>query len=175
MNNKSIALLLVAAFAALISCTSGLDKDVERLTRLEKNIDASDARPEQAKLNELLEEYQKFVNEHPDDSLAPTFLYKAITLSMSMNQGEKAIALSDRMINEYSKSKHIPEVIFLKGFIYENFQSNYAQALKSYQDFIKMFPNHELTDDAEAAIANLGKSPDEMVREFERKAAEAGQ
>ncbi len=174
MNYKSIALLMVMAIAALISCTSGSDKDVERLTRLEKQIDASDAHPEQAKLTELLQEYENYVNEHPADSLAPNYLYKAITLSMSMNEGEKAIVLSDRMINEYSKSNRMPEVIFLKGFVYENFLSNYAQALKCYQDFIKMFPEHELTDDAEAAIANLGKSPDEMVREFERKAAEAG-
>ena len=164
---------MVAAFATLMACTSGQDKEVERLTKLENQIDASDAHPDQAKLNELLGEYERYVNEHPQDTVAAGYLYKSITLSISMNNAEKAIALSDRMINEYPKNRRIPEVIFLRGFVYENFLNNYAQALKSYQDFIKMFPDHDLADDAEAAIVHLGMSPDEIVREFERKAAAA--
>ena len=165
---------MAVGIATLIACTSGQNKDAERINRLEKEMDDSEARPAQAKQHELLGEYETYVNEYPADSMAPAYLYKAITLSISMNESEKAIALSDRMINEYSNSTRLPEVIFLKGFVYENYLSNYAQALKYYQDFIKMFPEHEMADDAEAAIVNLGKSPDEMVREFERRAAEAG-
>ncbi|GAB1404208.1 hypothetical protein MASR1M74_13870 [Lentimicrobium sp.] len=172
MNVKIIALILTGVIA-LAACTSQLEKDTKRIDALEKQIDASGGSPDQAKLDELLSEYDNYVNKYPDDTLAPDYLYKSITLSMFMNDGDKALAYTDRMINNYPQNRYMPEVIFLKGFIYENLLNNYGQALKYYQEFIKMFPGHDLADDAEAAITHLGKSPEEIVREFEQKEAEA--
>jgi len=91
---------------------------------------------------------------------------------MGTNNGVKAMELADRMLNEFPKSERIPETVFLKAFIYENQLSNLGLALKTYQDFLLRFPEHELADDAEAAINNLGKTPEELIREFEAKAAE---
>jgi len=60
----------------------------------------------------------------------------------------------------------------LKAYIYENLLSNLGLAQKTYRDFLSLYPDHELSDDAEAALLNLGKSPEELVREFEARAAE---
>ncbi|HPJ62299.1 hypothetical protein [Lentimicrobium sp.] len=164
-------MLMIFAF----SCKPGIKKEIAGIEILEKDLTDQAARPDPEKLASLLDAYTAFVDNHPADSMAPLYLYKAINLSMGVNNGAKAMQLTDRMLNEYPKDSRIPEAIFLKAYIYENQLSNLGLALKTYQDFLSRFPEHELADDAQAAIDNLGKSPEELIREFEaRAAAQAG-
>lgn len=172
---KSIVLLFVGLISTLImiSCGSQLNKDAKDIASLEKQLTEEAERPNQAKLDELMDKYLNYVEKHPKDTAAPQYLYKALSLAIGTEQGEKAMELADRTLNEYPKSQKIAETVFLKAFIYENLLSNLGQAQKTYRDFLERFPNHDLSDDAEAALANLGKSPEEMVKEFEQRAAEA--
>jgi outer membrane protein assembly factor BamD (BamD/ComL family) len=165
-------LLIVLAVATLSSCTSKRDKEVKAITKLEESLTAEAARPDPAKLDELMNLYLGFIDHNPADSAAPLYLYKALNLAMGTNNGQKAMELADRTLNEYPKSDRIAETIFLKAYIYENLLSNLSLAQKTYRDFLSRFPNHELSDDAEAALLNLGKSPEELIREFEARAAE---
>lgn len=170
---KSILFPLVA-FSIMVfafACTSGIKKEMTVIETLEKELTDQAARPDPDKLASLLDAYTAFVDNHPADSMAPQYLYKAINLSMGVNNGVKAMQLTDRMLNEYPKDSRMPEVIFLKAYIYENQLSNLGLALKTYQDFLSRFPEHELADDVQAAIDNLGKSPEELIREFEARAA----
>ena len=172
---KSIILVFAVLISTLmlISCASQLEKDTKDITSLEKELTAEAERPNQAKLNELMDKYLNFVENHPQDTAAPKYLYKALNLALGTNQGEKAMELADRTLNDYPQSEKIAETVFLKAYIYENLLSNLGLAQKTYRDFITRFPDHELADDAEAALENLGKSPEELVREFEKRAAEA--
>ena len=172
---KSIILVFVGLISTLmmISCSSQLEKDAKGIAGLEKELTAEAERPNQAKLDELMDKYLNFVDKHPQDTAASKYLYKALNLALGTSQGEKAMELADRTLNEYSQSDKIAETVFLKAFIYENLLSNLGLAQKTYRDFIARFPDHELADDAEAALVNLGKSPEELVREFEKRAAEA--
>lgn len=172
---KSILLMFVGLLSTfiLISCSSQLEKDAKDIASLEKELTAEADKPNQAKLSELMDKYLNFVEKHPKDTAAPQYLYKALSLALGTNQGEKAMELADRTLNEYPQSNKIAETVFLKAYIYENLLSNLGLAQKTYKDFLTRFPDHDLADDAEAALANLGKSPEEMVREFEQRAAEA--
>ena len=174
---KSIALVLVGLISTLlfISCDSQLKKDAKGIASLEQELTAEAEKPNQAKLDELMNKYLSFVANHSQDTAAPQYLYKALSLAIGTNQGEKAMELADRTLNDYPQSDKIAETVFLKAYIYENLLSNLGQAQKTYRDFIARFPDHDLTDDAEAALANLGKSPEEMVKEFEQRAAEAAE
>jgi hypothetical protein len=51
---------------------------------------------------------------------------------------------------------------------------NYVKAAEWYNQFIALYPDHPMVHDAKVSLQNLGKSPDQMVREFEDrlKAAE---
>lgn len=168
-------LLLVGLISTIIivSCTSPRDKDAKSIANLEKELTAEADRPKQEKLDELMNSYLNFVDSHPQDTAAPQYLYKALNLALGTNQGEKAMELADRTLNDYPKSEKIAETVFLKAFIYENLLSNLGLAQKTYNDFLQRFPDHELADDAQAALDNLGKSPEELIREFEKKAEEA--
>ncbi|MPL63204.1 hypothetical protein SDC9_08825 [bioreactor metagenome] len=160
--------IMVFAFA----CTSGIKKEMTAIETLEKELTDQAARPDPEKLAGLLDAYTAFVDNHAADTMAPLYLYKAINLSMGINNGALAMQLTDRMLNEYPKYSRIPETVFLKAYIYENQLSNLGLALKTYQDFLSRFPEHDLADDAQAAIDNLGKSPEELIREFEARAAQ---
>lgn len=175
MKRIFVPFVALVAIAFMVACTSKLVKEQKNIENIEKELAAQEARPDPARLEELLNAYLAYVDKHSADSLAPFYLYKAINLSMGMNQGEKAKQLTDRMLNEYPKYDRIPETVFLKAYIYENMLGNLGQALSTYQDFLSRFPEHDLADDAQAAINNLGKSPEELIREFEARAAQQQQ
>lgn len=156
-----------------ISCTSQRDKDIKAISGLEKQLEQEGAKPDPAKLTQLLDSYVAFVEHNATDSLAPNYLYKAINLCIGVNNGIRAMQLIDQTLNDFPKSSYLPETVFLKAYVYENLLSDFGKASQVYNDFLKKYPTHDLADDAEAALKYLGKSPEEMVKEFEARAAQA--
>jgi hypothetical protein len=44
------------------------------------------------------------------------------------------------------------------------------KAKETYEDFLKKFPDDkDYADDATMALKNLGKSPEDLIKEFEKK------
>lgn len=169
LTTKPITLFLFSVLIVVASCTSKRDKEQSRIDALEKEVNAQAATPDTANLNSLIKEYTAFVDAYPKDSLAPLYLYRGVRVAMSMNDGQRAMKLIDRYINEYNQTKSYPEVVFLKAYVYENLLNNYGRASEIYRDFIHTFPDHELQDDAQVAIQNMGKTPEELIKEFESK------
>ena len=59
--------------------------------------------------------------------------------------------------------------MFFKAYIYENQIKNLEKAKEIYLQFIEKYPNDDFAKDAKIALQNLGKSPEQMVREFEER------
>jgi hypothetical protein len=57
--------------------------------------------------------------------------------------------------------------LFLKGFVYENYLKNMDLAKKNYLLYIEKYPEGDYVKDARMSINNLGKTPDQMIMEFE--------
>lgn len=168
LTNLIIVLLLTTG-VLFSSCTSKRDRAHSKIEALEEKVNAQAATPDTANLNNLLSQYIDFVDNHPTDSLAPLYLYRGIRVKMSMNDGLGSMKLIDRFINQYTNTTSYPEVVFLKAYVYENLLSNYGRASEIYRDFIHAFPDHELQDDAQVAIQNMGKTPEELIKEFEAR------
>lgn len=98
---------------------------------------------------------------------APEFLYKAGEMAMAYELPVEAIRYLDQLYNEYKDFEKRPYALFLKAFIVENQTRNYEEAERLYRKFIEEFPNHDMVDDAEYSIKNMGKTPEELIREFE--------
>ena len=65
-----------------------------------------------------------------------------------------------------------PTALFMMGFIYENDLGDLNKAKETYQTFLNRYPNDpDYADDAQNALKFLGKSPEEIIREFEKKNA----
>ena len=122
-----------------------------------------------AKASTLVQAYLTFTEEHPQDTAAPIYLFKAADLSMNLGDASRAINLYNKVIYAYPDFEKNPQCLFLMAFIYENYLQNYGKAKEVYELFLQKYPDHEFADDAQMSLQNLGKSPEELIREFEAK------
>lgn len=164
---KLLPLLLLLCIIILSACSSSNEKAEKRIAETEENLKESENPATVEQLDELLNQYTSFVDNFPKDTMASQYLYRAINLSMGMGKGEQTMNLIDKSLNEYPNQPKIAEIVFLKAYVFENLLGDLGKAATIYQGFPARFPNHELADDAEAAVRNIGKSPDELIREFE--------
>lgn len=130
---------------------------------------------DKAKAAELAGLYGTFSEAFPDDGQTPTYLFKAAELQRSLRDFPKAIQIYDKIYKNYPNYEKTPHSLFLLGFSYENDLKEMDKAKKCYEDFLSKYPKHELADDVEFSLKNLGKSPEEIIKEFEaRNKANAG-
>ncbi len=124
--------------------------------------------PDIEKAKQLLKMYIIYADQNQNDSLAPEFLFKASDISMNISDAKATIALFNRIMRNYPDYKNIPTIMFLKGFVYEDQLNDYANARKYYLEFLEKYPNSDFADDAVVSLNNLGKSPEELIKEFEK-------
>jgi TolA-binding protein len=165
---KKIAILvMISTVIVTLSCSSNKSK-VEQITKLEKALlETKMTKLDTAKASKLIVMYNDFVTEFPKDSLAPIYLYRAADLNMGLQRGNQAITCLDRIIDNYPKFNKTPDCMFLKGYIAENIMQHLSLAQKFYNQFLKEYPTHAFAKDAEASLKNLGKTPEQLVAEFE--------
>lgn len=97
-------------------------------------------------------------------------LLKAAGLAKTIGQPQKAIELYQKVAEGLPNHPKAPTALFMMGFVYENDLNNLDKAKAIYQDFLKKYPNDpDFTDDAQNSLKNLGKTPEELVKEFEQK------
>ena len=165
--NKVVAIITVVLAFYLISCSPSRDRMLGNISKMEKELNKTPKVDSNA-VNSLLGAYQSFAAKYPKDSAAPECLYKAAGMAVSFHKGLQAVDLYESIMKGYPAYKKIPECYFMEAFAYENVLGNIGKASEYYNKFLFKFPNHALVKDAEAAIKYLGKTPEEMVREFEK-------
>ena len=170
---SAFILFQVLVILSLFSCSPSRDEMSGKIANMESKMEAI-ARTDTAGAFELLSAYQNFVTKYPDDSMAPEYLFRAAGLAGNYNRGTQAIELYESVIHSYPDYKRVPECYFMEAFIYENVLGNIGKADEYYEKFLDKYPEHHLADDARTAIKLLGKTPDEIVREFERMNADSG-
>lgn len=113
--------------------------------------------------------YMAFVDSFPNDSLALNYLFKAGEVANAIKHHTDAITYFERFVKFYPTHTKAPAALFLQAFICENNLSRLGQASTIYTQVINQYPKTQFAKDAEACINNLGKSPDELIKEFEEK------
>jgi len=169
MKIRSIIILL-AVVMTILSCGPSKNSEISKINEMETSLfDEKGGMVSLEKANELVNAYIKFAGDFPGDSMASEYLFKAADISMNINQAQQAIDLYDRIIAEYPDFRKAAECLFLKGYVYENSLGDLQQAEAIYREFIEKYPDNDFADDAEISIQNLGKSPEDLIREFEEK------
>lgn len=174
---KFIGLVLITSTVFFVSCDGPANKSDEN----EKSVEVSIAEMEreffsetQTKMDkrkalDLVKLYVQFADQNPNDPQSPEYLFKAADISMNLNRPVQTIKLFDRILTAYPSSDKAPSSLFLKAFVYEDQLQDYDKAKKYYELFLSEYPNSEFADDAEVSINNLGKTPEELIKEFEKK------
>lgn len=163
----TLVFIIIIGSLYWFSCSSGSEKMSAEISKLESGM-KSIPKDDSVEVSELLSAYQNFSSKYPDDSLSPEYLYRAAALAAGFNRGTQAIDLYESIIHAYPAYKKIPECYFMEAFTYENTLGNIGKANELYHQFLDKYPDHELAEGARSAIKFLGKSPEEIVHEFEK-------
>ena len=166
---KWIGILLIA-FVFLQCQNQGKQATLttgQEIEALEQKLFGQDDAYNEQDAIRLMELYLRFADSAQNDEKTPDFLFKAADISMFQQNGEMTIGLYNRILERYPKHPNAPMSLFLKAFVYDNRIGDTAMAHQFYSEFIRNYPDHEFADDAEVAIKNLWKSPEELIREFE--------
>ena len=160
---KSFFILFVSVLI-FYGCSSKTDK--EYLQTAEKNVKGNN-------ISEAIESYQTLVDKYPQSDLAPDALYEMAALyqnnlikNLTKKESlQKSVEIYRSVYDKYPKSKKAPMALFMSGFILANELNNYDEASKTYNLFLKEFPNHELSTSAREELKHLGLSPEEILKE----------
>ncbi|MCF6170688.1 MAG: tetratricopeptide repeat protein [Bacteroidales bacterium] len=176
MKKTLLFLLIVALFS---TACEGPQKDERESgpVSLEESIRLQEAKVYDADQNKLSRQdasvlvnlYEKFANKNPEDTLAPEYLFRASDITMNLRRPGQTIRLFDRILTDYPDFEKAPAVLFLKAFVYEDQMQDFDNAKKFYELFLEKYPDDDFADDAEISLKNLGKSPEELIMEFEKK------
>ena len=88
---------------------------------------------------------------------------------MNAGDGAKSMKFFDQYLNDYPDKPKASMCLFFKAFIYENINKDLDKAREIYLLFIEKYPNDNFVKDARMAINNLGKSPEDIIKEFEQR------
>lgn len=160
-------LFAVLIFSLFTACQS--DK---RRTSLATEIETlqqeigKESRPSTEQLNKFKTALVKYASNYPDDSLSIKYLSKAGEAARLLQQFDEAIRIYDRIAVQYPKHPESAKALFMKGFMYENDLGKLDSAKMIYNLFLEKYPDDDFADDARFLLNNLGKKPEEILKEF---------
>jgi len=163
-----ISLSFIVLF--LISCKPSADKARTKVTDMEKQC-TSDPQfyNNRVKTEELLKAYTDFAGKYEDDTATPHFLFNAANIAMNTSKPDLAIDLFKKNSDQGKENKYAATSLFLLGFVYENNKKDLGKAKEAYNEFLSKYPDHVLAPSAKSSLDNLGKSPEQLIMEFEAK------
>jgi outer membrane protein assembly factor BamD (BamD/ComL family) len=162
--------IVLSVLLFLTACGPSRDKSVLKIKAVEKRLyDQSLTRFSKPGADSLVAMYEEFARRFPDDTLTPTYLFNGAGISMNSNEGDKALELFNKISDKYPNYRKAPLCLFFKAYVEENLMHNLDKAKEYYLQFIEKYPNNEFVPSAKASIQNLGKTPEQMMKEFEAK------
>jgi outer membrane protein assembly factor BamD (BamD/ComL family) len=151
---------------------SGKERYQHMIDSIETKMQASRNMPlDQGTAMFAIRVYDEYASYFPDEKKSPEYLFKAGELANSLQLSQPALRYLARVMSKYPNYKNAPYALFMQGMIYDDQLKDTANARKVYKEVIAKYPETQLAKDAQASINNLGKSVEELVREFEKNQA----
>jgi outer membrane protein assembly factor BamD (BamD/ComL family) len=167
MNRTTLILLLLIP-VLFTGCKPSREKSVTEIQNFEKGLFSQQTfNFNKPKADSLLKMYNDFITRFPDDTLSPLFLFRSANLAINEGDGNKALSLLDQFIRKYPAHPKTPVCAFFKGYVCENLLKNMDMAKENYLSYVEKYPNDPFVKDAQMALKNLGKTPEQMIKEFE--------
>ena len=164
---KFIVYYVLVFVLVLVGCNT--NDPAKRIEKLEEQAFATEGAINPEVANDLVSAYCDFADANPDDAMAPEYLFKAVDVSMNLNEPQRTIYIIDKLLNNYPDYPRTQAALFVKGFIFETRYENYDMAKKIYEQYLVMYPDGEFAESCRASIENLGLTPEELVKKFENQ------
>lgn len=141
-----------------------------------KEIDTLEAKLRSAKLvtdempaaKKLVKKSQFYSELHPQNKKTASILFRAADVARGIGEYGKAIQLWGKVWRNYPDFDKAPDAVFMQAFTYENNLGDIQNAKRYYIQFIEKFPKNPLREQAIIALKNLGKSPEDLIKEFQK-------
>ncbi len=130
---------------------------------------ATELKPEVG--NKAVKAFTDFSFYCKDDSLAPVFLLKAGQIATSINNIPQAQVCYEKCSQDFPNFKNRGAAMFLLAQLYDEVTllNDEDRARELYGKIINLFPNTEWATQADAARALIGKTDEQIIKEFEKK------
>lgn len=171
---KLLPLTIVALLGILVfqSCSSDNKKEVltQEIKVLEDTLKANATKQINKNLaKELIDKSVTYAEFFPEDEATPAYLFRAGNVAVGIGSFDEAIKLFETVYQKYPDFERAPDALFLEGFTYENHMNDIENAKRCYNDFLKRFPDDQLADQVRMVLENIGKSPEELVKSFQKE------
>lgn len=105
------------------------------------------------------------------DSLAAEHIFSSAELALAVQDYDGALNYWRIVYQAYKKENHpkVPHAMFMVGYTYENVLDKKDLAKTLYKKLLKNHPNHELAKQTKEILANIDKSPEELIKEFQSR------
>lgn len=160
-------ILAILIFVVFVACSS--DDPARRIEKLEQQLFATEQAVDPVLADELVTAYCDYAIKCPNDEKTPEILFKAVNVSMNIDNAQRTIAIIDKMIKDYPDYPRTQAALFVKGFIFETYYENFDMARQIYEQYLALYPDGEFAEACRASIANLGLTPEELVKKFENQ------
>jgi outer membrane protein assembly factor BamD (BamD/ComL family) len=171
MKLKPTVILTALLSVLIIACSDhkdGMKTAIKgSLNTVTKGLDAG--KLDNVAINKADSLMQAYVDKFPQDTLAPNFMLKTAKLLQMQRRYSVANKVLDKLVTNYPDSKEAPEGLYLNGFIFENDEYALDKAKDRYELFLQKYPNDELAASVKTSLANLGKSPEDIIKGFKNK------
>lgn len=172
---KKNTLLLLGFSLLILSCNTRKKIVTEINSQIDSiNYSVVAVTPESKSAERLIANINEFVSKYPADSLSPKYLLEAGLLFQKQTKYKEAIAMFNRLQQEYPGAKQSSTALFMEGFIYNNLLQDYAAAKQKYEQYLQKYSsvNPQFTHDVEMELKNIGKSPEELFKELQSNTQE---
>ena len=160
---------LLMGFCALVACTRPQVGLQEKITKAEAALDLDSMPvPNKEKATELIKMYLDYADNYKDDTLSPSYLFKAGEMSIAVVKFDQSIELFGR-VQRYPNSNKAGSALFMQGFVAENHKQDVEQAKVFYQKFLEKYPDHVLANDCRMLLQQLSLSPEALIEMFEKQ------
>lgn len=156
---------LQEAFPSEAEMEAGINAQIDRLRQAAMKEEEGRSQKmlfmEYAALQEIAAHLQ------PGAESASTHLSEAAKTYHSLKAFPKSLLLYSWILQNYPESEEAPRALFMRGYILEN-AGELEAARATYEEFLEKYPKQDLAPAAEISLKNLGRSPEEIVSEFEQ-------
>lgn len=138
-------------------------KEMEKVLFASQTLDVNKAK-------QMIRLYDTYHKNYYKDNVCPDYLFKAGEISENIGQYNRAADFYRMCCSEYNDNfKLRGDCLFRLANVYDFKLNDYIRAKQTYKQVIEQYPKTQLAKDAQAAIAMMGKSDADIVREFEKK------
>ena len=103
----------------------------------------------------------------PENPASPKYLFKAAEVANALDMQSRSDSNIRWMVNEFRDHEITPNALFFKAFQRGEMGEDNIRRMQLLQEFLLLYPDHELAENARLMIKTSGQSGEDLIRSFQ--------